>query len=88
MKERHVGYKLNQIITRKLSNRRKRPTTDEWSLNDKEFDELNITYSFTLEGCCDPLGLNAYRNLPSYYEQNSLLDHVVSGQSIFCNPLW
>jgi len=40
-----------------------------------------------LEVCCDPLGLNGSRTSPFYSEQNSLLDHEVSGQSIFCNPL-
>ena len=57
-------------------------------LNDYEFDELNRTSSFTLEGCCDPLGINGHRNLPFYSEQNLLLDHDVSGQSIYCNPPW
>ena len=79
---------MKRIITRKLLNRRKRPTTDGWRLSDKEFDELNKMYSFTLEGCCDPLGLNDHRNLPFYPEHNSLLDHDVSGQSIYCNPPW
>jgi hypothetical protein len=51
LKERDVGYKLKRIVTRKLSNRRKRSTTDEWRFSDKEFDELNKTYTFTLEGC-------------------------------------
>ena len=69
-------------------NRRKRPTIDGWRLSDKEFDDLNKTYNFTLEGCCDPLGLNGHRNLTFYSEQNSLLDHDGSGQSIYCNPPW
>ena len=34
------------------------------------------------------MGLNGHRNLPFYSEQNSLLDHDVSGQSINCNPPW
>ena len=88
LKEKDVGHKLKRIVTRKLLNRRKRPTTDGWRLIDKEFDELNRVYSFTLEGCCDPLGLNGHRNLPFYSEQNSLLDRDVSGESIYCNPSW
>jgi hypothetical protein len=80
LKERNEGHKLKRIVTRKLLNRRKRLTSDGWRLSDKEFDELNRTYSFTLEGWCDPLGLNGHRNLLFYSEQNSLLDHDVSGQ--------
>ena len=49
MKETDIGHKLKRIITRNLLNRRKRPTTDGWRLSDKEFDELNKIYSFTLE---------------------------------------
>jgi len=41
-----------------------------------------------LEGCCGPLDLNGHRNLPFYFEQNSILDHYVSGQSIYGNPPW
>ena len=41
-----------------------------------------------MEGCCDPLGLNGHMNLPFYPERNSLLDHEVSGQSIYWNPPW
>ena len=88
LKERDVGHKLKQIVTRKLLNRRKRPTADGWRLSDKEFDKVIRVYSFTLEGCCDPLGLNGHRNFHFYYEQNSLLDHDISGQSIYCNPPW
>jgi len=51
-------------------------------------DELNRTYSFTLESCGDPLDLNDHRNFTFYSEQNSLLDHDVSGQSIYCKPPW
>ena len=87
-KERNVGQKFKRIVTRKLLNRRKRPPTDGWKLNDTKFDEINRTYSFTLEGCCYPLGFNYHRNLPLYSEQNSLLDRDVSGQSIYCNPPW
>jgi hypothetical protein len=35
LKETGVGNKLKRIVTRKLSNRRKRPTTDGWRLSDK-----------------------------------------------------
>jgi hypothetical protein len=80
LKKRGVGPKLNRINTRKLLNRRKIPPTNEWRISDKEFDELNTVYSFTLDGCDDPLGLNGHRNLPFYFEQNSLLHHDVSGQ--------
>ena len=34
------------------------------------------------------MGLNGHRNLPFYSELNSLLDHDVSEQSIYCNPPW
>jgi hypothetical protein len=88
LKETNVGHKLKRIITRKLLNRRKRPTTDRWRLSDKEFVELKKIYNCTLEGCCDPLGLIGHRSLLFYSEQNSLLDQDVSGQSIYCNPPW
>jgi hypothetical protein len=88
LKERDVGHKLKRIVTIKCLNRRKRPTTNGWRLSDKEFDELNRVYIFPLEGCCDPLGLHGHRNLPAYFEQNSLLDNDVSGQSIYRNPPW
>ncbi len=88
LKEKDIGHKLKRIVTIKSLNRRKRPTTDGWRLGDDEFDELNRIYIFTLEGCCDPLGLNGQRNIPFYSEQNSVLDHDVSGQSIYCNPPW
>jgi hypothetical protein len=55
LKERNVGHKLKRIVTRKLLNRRKRPSSDGWRLNDTKFDELNRTYSFKLGGCCDSL---------------------------------
>ena len=82
LKERNVGHKLKRIVTRKLSIRRKRPTTGGWRLNDEEFDELNIAYSFTLKVYCNALGLNGHRNLPLYSEQNSLLYHDASKRSI------
>jgi hypothetical protein len=74
------------MVKRKLLNRRKRPPTDDWRLNDEEFDDLNITCSFTFEGCCDPLSFIGHKNPPFYSENNSLLDHDVSEQSIYCNP--
>jgi len=46
------------MVKCKLLNRRKRPLTDGLRLNDEELDKLNKVYSFTLEGCCDPLGFN------------------------------
>jgi len=79
LKERDVGHKLKRIVTIKLSNRRKRPTTYGWRLDDKEFDESNRAYSFTSEGCCGPLGLNDHLKLPFYFEQNSLSNHIASG---------
>jgi hypothetical protein len=88
LKEKDVGHKLRRIVTRKLLYRGKRPTTDGWRLSDNKFDELNGTYNFTLEGCCDPLGINGHWNLPFSCEQNPLLDHDVSGQSIYCHPPW
>jgi hypothetical protein len=69
LKETDVGHKLKRIVTRKLLNGRNRPTSDGWRLSDKEFDELNKIYSFTSEGCCDPLGFNGHRNLPYFSEQ-------------------
>jgi hypothetical protein len=68
--------------------RSKRPTADGWRLNDKEFDELHSIYEFSAEGCCDSLGLNGHKGLPFYSEENSLLSHDVTGQSVYCNPPW
>ena len=45
LKEKDVGHKSKRIVTRKLLNRRKRPTTDGWRLSNKEFDELYILCS-------------------------------------------
>jgi hypothetical protein len=87
-KERDVGHELKRIVTRKLLNRRKRPTIDGWRLSDKEYGELIRVYIFTLEGYCDPLNLNGHRNLPFYSEQNFLLGHDVSGQSNYDSPPW
>ena len=41
-----------------------------------------------MEGCCDSLGLNGHKVLPFYSKENYLLDHNVSGQSVYCNPPW
>ena len=79
---KNVGSKVKQNIKRKALSRIKRPPTDGWRLNDKEFDELHKIYKFTMEGCCDSLGLNGHKGLPFYSKENSLLDHNVAGQSI------
>ena len=39
LRNKDVRNKLKRQLTRKLDNRRKRPPTDGWRLNDKEFDE-------------------------------------------------
>ena len=83
-----VESRVKRNIKRKLLSRSKRPPTDGWRLNDKEFDELHKIYKFTAEGCCDSLSLNGHRGLPFYYKRNSLLDHNVAGKSIYCNPPW
>jgi len=88
LSKRDMEHRLKRMVKRKLLNRNKRPPTYGWRLNDEEFDELNKTYKFTLEGCCDPLGFNGHRKLPFYLEINSLLDDDVSKQSIYCNRLW
>ncbi len=85
---RNVESRVKRIVKRKLINRGKIPPTDGWRLNDTEFEQLHTIYKFTVEGCCDVLGLNGHMNLPFYPEQNSLLDHDVSRQSVYCNPLW
>jgi hypothetical protein len=81
-----VESRVKQNVKRKLISRSKRPPTDKWRLNDREFNELRDRYKFTLEGCCDSSCLNGHKSLPFYYEQNTLLDHDVSGHSFFCNP--
>ncbi len=82
----NVESRVKRIVKRKLASRSKRPPTDGWRLNDTEFDKLHILYKIAVEGCCDALGLNGHMNLPFYSEQNSLLDHDVSHQSVYCNP--
>jgi len=80
--------RVKRNIKRKLLSRSKKPPTDGWRSNDKEFDELHNIYKFTVEGCCDSLGLYGHKVLPFYFEQNFLLDHNVSGQSVYFNPPW
>ena len=84
---KNVESRVKRNIKRKLLNRSKRPSTDGWRLNHKEFDELHSIYKFTVEGWRDSLGLNVHKVLPFYSEQNSFLDHDVSGhQPVYCNP--
>ncbi len=83
-----VESRVKRIVKRKLTNRGKRPPTDGWRLNDTKFEQLHTIYKFAVEGCCDVLGLNGHKNLPFYSEPNSLLDHDVSRQSVYCNPPW
>ncbi len=68
---------MKQNVRRKLASRSKRPPTD-LRLNVIKFDQLRTLYRFTVEVCCDALGLNGHMKLPFYFEQNSLLDHDVS----------
>ncbi len=83
-----VESRVKGIVKRKLASRSKRPPTDGWRLNDTKFDQLHTLYRFTMEGCCDVLGLNDHKNLPFYSEHNSLLEPDVSHQSFYCNPPW
>jgi hypothetical protein len=69
---------MKRNVKRKLLSRSKRPTSDGWRLNDKEFDELHNIYKFTVKGCCDSLGLNGHGGLPFYSKRNSLLSHDVT----------
>ena len=75
-------------VKRKPLSRSKRPPTDGWRLNDKEFDDLHSIYKFTVEGCCESLGLNGHKGLPFYSKENSLLSHDVTGLSFYGNPPW
>jgi hypothetical protein len=85
---KNVESRVKRKIKRKFLSRSKRPPTNGWRRNDKEFDELHRIYKFTVEGCCGALGLNGHRGLPFYSKENSLLDHDVSGLSVYCNPPW
>jgi hypothetical protein len=78
---KNVESRVKRNIKRKFLSRSKKPPTDGWRLSDKEFDGLHRIYRFTLEGCCDSLGLSGHGGLPFYYKENSLLDHNVKGQS-------
>ncbi len=80
--------RVKRIVKRKLVSHSKRPPTDGWRLYDKEFDQLHTLYRFTVEGCFGVFGLNGHMNLPFYSEHNSLLDHDVSHQSVYCKPAW
>ncbi len=84
----HSRKNAESRVKRKLLSRSKRPTIDGWRLNDKEFDKLHSIYNFTVEGCCDTLGLNGHKRLPFYSKENYLLSHDVIGQSVYCNPPW
>ena len=46
---KNVESSVKRNVKRKLLSRSKRPTTDGWRLNDKEFDELHNIYKFTVE---------------------------------------
>jgi hypothetical protein len=80
--------KRKRDIKQKFLSRSKRPPTDGWRLSDKKFDELHIIHKFTVEGCCDSLGLNGHKGLPFYFKENSVLNHNVKRQAIYCNPPW
>ncbi len=84
--DKSVNPTVRRLKARRLTNRKNDLPTNGWMLNDIEFEKLNRLYHFTVEGCCDPLGLNRHGTLPYYSELNSLSDHDVSGQSIYCNP--
>ncbi len=95
--DKSVDHRVKRLKTRRLLNREKNLPTYGWRLSDIgkeelrrlsdiEFAKLNNLYNFTVEGCCDPSGLNRHCKLPYYSEHNSLLDNDVSGESIYCNP--
>ena len=67
--------------------RRKGPPT-YGRLIDEEFDELHKLCSYAVEGCVDSSSLKGHRNLPLYSEQNYLLYHDLSGQTVYCEPPW
>ena len=60
----------------------------DWRLVDSEFDRLHKKMNFTLEACCDTKGDNGHACLRFYSPIDSLLDHDVSGHTIFMNPPW
>jgi hypothetical protein len=51
---------------------------------------LMNSITFTYLQCRDVVtfGFKWSQELPFYSEQNSLLDHDVSGRSIYCSPPW
>ena len=59
-----------------------------WRLSDDEFDLLHQKYNFTIEACCDPLGLNGHAELPYFSSKKSFLLHDVAAQTVFLNPPW
>jgi hypothetical protein len=77
---KNVESRVKRNVKRNLLSRSKRPTTIGWRLNDKEFEELHNIYKFTVEGCCDSLGLKGHIGLPFYFKENSVLSHDVTGQ--------
>jgi hypothetical protein len=48
-----VESRVKQNVKRKLASRSKRPPTDGWRLNDREFNQFHDRYKSTVEGCCD-----------------------------------
>jgi hypothetical protein len=83
-----LNLERNELLNAKLLSRSKKHTIDCWRLNDEGFDKLHSLYTFIVESCCASLDLNGHKSLPFYSKQSSLLDHDVSGQSIYCNPPW
>jgi hypothetical protein len=55
-----VESRVKRVVKRKLASRSKIPPANGWILNDKEFNELHNLCKFTVEGCCDSLGLNGH----------------------------
>ncbi len=55
--DKSVDPTVRRLKSRRLTNRKKNLPTNGWKLNDIEFEKLNCLYHFTVEGCCDPLGL-------------------------------
>ena len=62
--------------------------TNAWRLSNSEFHSLNALFSFTLEACCDPEGLNRHGLLNFFPEKDFCLTHDVAGQFVYCNPPW
>ena len=85
---KNVESRVKRNIKRLFLSRSKKPPTDGLRLSDKEFDGLHRIHKFTVEGCCDSLGLNCHEGLPFYSKENSLLDHNVTRQYVYRNPPW